>query len=82
MEKLLRIFELFCWWEVKLAYRPASYLNVNLGSLNSGIKRGIREEEVLLIVEFILRPTVSRPVPLGIGLTFGAHDQILSISFL
>lgn len=34
-EKLLRTFELFCWWEVKLAYRPASYLNVNLGSLNA-----------------------------------------------
>jgi hypothetical protein len=27
-------------------------------------------------VEFILRPTVSRPVRLGIGPPFGAHDQI------
>jgi hypothetical protein len=33
-------------------------------------------------VEFILRPTVSRPVRLGIGLPFGTHDQILSLSFL
>jgi hypothetical protein len=33
-------------------------------------------------VEFILRPTISRPVRLGIGLPFGAHDQILSLSFL
>jgi hypothetical protein len=32
-------------------------------------------------VEFILRPTVSRPVPPGIGLPFGAHDQILSFPF-
>jgi hypothetical protein len=28
-------------------------------------------------LEFVLRPTVSRPVRLGIGLPFGAHDQIL-----
>jgi hypothetical protein len=33
-------------------------------------------------VGFILRPTVSRPVRLGIGLPFGAHDQVLSLSFL
>jgi hypothetical protein len=32
--------------------------------------------------EFILPPTVSRPVRLGIGLSFGAHDQILFLSFL
>jgi hypothetical protein len=32
-------------------------------------------------VEFILRPTVSRLVRLGIGLSFGAHDQIFSLSF-
>jgi hypothetical protein len=31
--------------------------------------------------EFIVRPTVSRPVRLGIGLPFGANDQILSLSF-
>jgi hypothetical protein len=36
---------------------------------------------VTLELEFILRPTVSRPVRLGIGLPFGAHDQILSFSF-
>jgi hypothetical protein len=29
-------------------------------------------------LEFVLRPTASRPVPLAIGLPFGAHDQILS----
>jgi hypothetical protein len=34
-------------------------------------------------VEFILRPTVSRPVRLGIGPPFGAHDQIyLAFFFL
>jgi hypothetical protein len=32
-------------------------------------------------VEFSFRPTVSRPVRLGIGLPFGTHDQILSLSF-
>jgi hypothetical protein len=32
-------------------------------------------------VEFILWPTVSRPVRLVIGLPFGAHDQILSFPF-
>jgi hypothetical protein len=30
-------------------------------------------------VGFILWPTVSQPVRLGIGLPFGAHDQILSL---
>jgi hypothetical protein len=34
------------------------------------------EEEL----EFFLRPTVSRPVRLGIGPPFGALDQILSCS--
>jgi hypothetical protein len=33
-------------------------------------------------VKFILRPTVCRPVRLGIGFPFEAHDQILSLSFL
>jgi hypothetical protein len=33
-------------------------------------------------VEFILRPTISQPVHLGIGVPFAAHDQILSLSFL
>jgi hypothetical protein len=32
-------------------------------------------------VGFILRPMVSRPVRPGIGLPFGAHDQILSFPF-
>jgi hypothetical protein len=32
-------------------------------------------------VEFILRLTVSRPVRPGIGLPFGAHDQILYVFF-
>jgi hypothetical protein len=39
-------------------------------------------DTILSSVEFILRATVSRPVYLGIGLPFGAHDQILSLSFL
>jgi hypothetical protein len=34
-----------------------------------------------LELEFALRPTVSRPVRLGIGLPFGANDQILSFFF-
>jgi hypothetical protein len=33
-----------------------------------------------LELELVLRPTVSRPVHLGIGPLFGAHDQILSFS--
>jgi hypothetical protein len=33
-----------------------------------------------LEMEFVLRPTVSRPVRLGIGPLFGAHGQILSFS--
>jgi hypothetical protein len=36
---------------------------------------------VELDLEFVLLPTVSRPVRLGIGLHFGAHDQILSFFF-
>jgi hypothetical protein len=35
-----------------------------------------------LELEFVLRPTVSRPVRLGIVLPFGTHDQILYFSFL
>jgi hypothetical protein len=41
-----------------------------------------RTHSLLSWVEFILRKTVSRPVRLDIGLLFGAHDQILSLSFL
>jgi hypothetical protein len=33
-------------------------------------------------VEFIVRPTVSRSIRFGIALPFGAHDHILSLSFL
>jgi hypothetical protein len=40
------------------------------------------EAKICSDVEFILRPTASRPVHLGIGLPFGAFDQILSLSFL
>jgi hypothetical protein len=32
-------------------------------------------------VEFNLRPTVSRPVRLGVGPPFGAHDQILNVVY-
>jgi hypothetical protein len=32
--------------------------------------------------EFILWPTVKRPILLGIGLLYGAHDQNLSLSFI
>jgi hypothetical protein len=32
-------------------------------------------------VEWSLRPTVSRPVRLGIGPPFGAHDQILNFLY-
>jgi hypothetical protein len=34
----------------------------------------------ILELEFFLRPTVSRPVRLGIGPPFGTLDQILSYS--
>jgi hypothetical protein len=37
--------------------------------------------DVYLELELVLRPTVSRPVRLGIWPPFGAHDQILSSSF-
>jgi hypothetical protein len=37
--------------------------------------------ELQLELEFVLRPTVSRPVRLGIGLPFGANGQILSFFF-
>jgi hypothetical protein len=40
------------------------------------------ESDKLSWVEYILRPTVNQSVCLGIGLPFGAHDQILSLSFL
>jgi hypothetical protein len=32
----------------------------------------------LILLEFVLLPTASRPVRFGIGLPFGAHDQIWS----
>jgi hypothetical protein len=32
-------------------------------------------------VELNLRPTVSRPVRLGVGPPFGAHDQILHVLY-
>jgi hypothetical protein len=45
-------------------------------------KRGEgRISSFLSWVESILRSTVSRPVPFGIGLPFRAHDQILSLSW-
>jgi hypothetical protein len=34
----------------------------------------------ILELEFVLRPTVSRPVRLGIGPAFGTLDQIVSCS--
>jgi hypothetical protein len=33
-------------------------------------------------LRLILRPTVRRPVRLGVGLTFGAHDEISMFLFL
>jgi hypothetical protein len=43
---------------------------------------GCEKVNIFSWVEFILRPTVSRPVRFGIGLFFGAHDQIVFLSFL
>jgi hypothetical protein len=41
---------------------------------------GWTRSHTLLELEFLLRPTVSRPVRLGIGPPFGTLDQILSCS--
>jgi hypothetical protein len=43
-------------------------------------RRNIQQAELELELEFFLRPTVSRPVRLGIGPPFGTLDQILSCS--
>jgi hypothetical protein len=65
-------------------YSGALSNNCPSGALSSNCPSGAISNICLLLslVEVSLRPTVSRPVRLGIGLPFGVHDQILSLSFL
>jgi hypothetical protein len=61
-------------WELNCSY-PVVKSDVN------GCGLSATATEVEVEVEVNLRPTVSRPVRLGIGPPYGTIDQILSCSF-
>jgi hypothetical protein len=66
---------------------PRQHHKLNLGNFQLQIFQFIIHKQLydfisrnVRYLEFVLQPTVSRPVRLGIRPPFGAHDQILSFS--
>jgi hypothetical protein len=80
---------LMCGGELSMCYTPPTLITVYFDLVQHFIEDTVLQlvtgnwvsNKLVGWVEFILRPTVSRPVRPAIGLPFGAHDQILSFPF-